>query len=122
MICAHPEWKAPAIAEIQKLIQTRTNTTSTAPPHQCLSAIPISSWEHKMPVIECIVLNGTFLRRNKVPEVEVSGKNIPGSAFMAYNSADAHLNPEYYLESHKFDPSRFKLHWRSEQNGVPFLG
>ncbi|KZP26907.1 cytochrome P450 [Athelia psychrophila] len=123
---AHPEWKAQAIAEIQKLINTHTNTTSTEPLHQRLAAIPISAWEDEMPVLECIVretmrivINGTFLRRNVVEDIEVSGKNIPRGAFMAYSSADAHLNPEYYPDPLKFDPSRFT--GGSEQNSGPFL-
>jgi sterol 14-demethylase len=123
---AHPEWKVQATAEIRKLINTHTNTTSTEPLHQRLSAIPISAWEDEMPVMESIVretmrivINGTFLRRNVVEDIQISGKNIPRGAFMAYNITDAHRNPEYYPDPQKFDPSRFT--GGSEQNGVPFL-
>ncbi|KZP14162.1 cytochrome P450 [Athelia psychrophila] len=118
---ARPEWKAQAVAEIQKLIDAHTNTTSTEPLHQRLSAIPISAWEDEMPVMESIVretmrivLNGTFLRRNVVDDMEVSGKKIPRGAFMTYSITDTHLNPEYYADPHKFDPSRFT--GGSEQN------
>ncbi|KZP30145.1 cytochrome P450 [Athelia psychrophila] len=123
---AYPEWKAQAIAEIQKFINTHTNTTSSEPLHQRLSAVPISAWEDEMPVLERIIretmriaLNETFLRRNVVDDIELSGKNIPRGAFILYSSADAHLNPEYYPDPLKFDPGRFDS--ESCQGSAPFL-
>ncbi|KAF7974030.1 hypothetical protein HWV62_13553 [Athelia sp. TMB] len=124
---AHPEWKANAVAEIQKLIETHTDTNSTLPLHQRLSAIPISAWEDEMPVLELItretlrlVNNGTMLRRNVLEDIEVSGKIIPRGAFMAYQMGDVHLNGEYYPDPLKWDPARFMS--GNAQSEAPYIG
>ncbi|KAF7984627.1 hypothetical protein HWV62_12849 [Athelia sp. TMB] len=124
---AHPEWKAKAVAEIQKLIETHTDTTSTLPLHQRLSAIPISAWEDEMPVLELVTRetlrisnNGTLLRRNIVEDIAVAGKTLPRGAFMAYQMGDVHLNAAYYPEPLKWDPARFA--GGSAQNASPYIG
>ncbi|KAF7974028.1 hypothetical protein HWV62_13549 [Athelia sp. TMB] len=124
---AHPEWKAKATAEIQKLIESHTDTTSTLPLHQRLSSIPMSAWEDEMPALELvtretirIVNNGTMLRRNVVDDIEVSGKIIPRGAFMAYQMGDVHLNEEYYPDPLRWDPARFAR--GSAQNAAPYIG
>ncbi|KAF7974039.1 hypothetical protein HWV62_13571 [Athelia sp. TMB] len=124
---AHPDWKAKAVAEVHKLIETHTDTTSTLPLHQRLSAIPISAWEDEMPVLELVMRetlrisnNGTMLRRNVLEDIEVSGKIVPRGAFMAYQMGDVHLNEEYYPDPLKWDPTRFTS--ESVQNESPYIG
>jgi len=124
---AYPEWKAKAVAEIHQLIETHTDTTSTLPLHQRLSAIPISAWEDEMPVLELVtretlrlVNNGTMLRRNIVEDIPVGDKVIPRGAFMAFQTAHVHLNDEYFPDALKWDPSRFAS--GNPQNDAPFVG
>ncbi|KAF7974038.1 hypothetical protein HWV62_13569 [Athelia sp. TMB] len=124
---AHPEWKTRAVAEIQRLVETHTDTTSTLPLHQRLSTIPISAWEDEMPVLELItretlrlVNNGIMLRRNILADIEVSGKIIPRGAFMAYQVGDVHLNAQYYPNPLKWNLARFA--GGSAQNEAPYIG
>jgi cytochrome P450 len=58
-----------------------------------------------------LTLNGLVLRRNTLRERKL---NIPGGggevsigAFLAYDIADAHLNPDIYTDPGTFDPERF---------------
>jgi sterol 14-demethylase len=127
---ANEDWKHKAISEIQHLIATYTNTTSSEPIHQRLSAIPMSAWEDEMPVIEGVIResiriinNGTVLRRNLVDNLQIGDKTIDKGAFMAYNLADVHMNDMIYSEPLRFDPSRFGAHREEDKQGhAVYLG
>jgi cytochrome P450 len=126
---ANNAWKNKAIAEIQSLLAAYTNTASSEPIHQRLSAIPMSAWEDEMPVIECVIRetlrtisNGTAFRRNLVDDLRIADKTIDKGAFMAYNFGDVHMNQRYYPEPHKFDPDRFSVTEDDDpRSNIPFL-
>lgn len=130
---ANPEWKAKVKAEISAMVNEHTTAPPTASLQERLASIPIYAWEdNSLPTTELIVretlrvmLSGTTLRRNLSadPLVAPGGKKIPRGAFLCYNIADAHLNPEIYTEPEKFDPERF-LPPREEDKRSPhaFLG
>jgi len=126
---ANNAWKNKAIAEIQSLLAAYTNTASSEPIHQRLSAIPMSAWEDEMPVIECVIRetlrtisNGILLRRNLVDDLRIADKTIDKGAFMAYSLGDVHMNQRYYPEPHKFDPDRFSVTKDDDpRSNIPFL-
>ena len=96
------------------MIQTHTNTISSDPLHKRLSAIPVSAWEEGMPVLDLIIretlrltMNATFLRRNVLEDITIGNKRLPRGHFLAYQVADAHLNPDIYDNPTQFDPSRY---------------
>jgi len=46
------------------------------------------------------------MRRNLGPEVYINDKLIPTGAYVVYPFSDVHLNPEFYPDPWRFDPSR----------------
>jgi sterol 14-demethylase len=127
---ANNEWKDKVVTEIQNLLATYTNTTSSEPIYQRLSMIPMSAWEDEMPVIENViretlrlVKNNTAPRRNLADNLPLAGRTIDKGAFVVYNMADVHLNELFYSEPLKFDPDRFSAPREEDKRGYgAFLG
>ena len=100
--------------EVNAIIETHTNTTSSDPLHKRLSAIPVSAWEEGMPTLDLalreslrLTINVTALRRNIFEDLNIMNKRVPKGDFLAYPISDAHLNPDIYDTPHAFDPTRF---------------
>ena len=45
--------------------------------------------------------------RRSPREIKIEGKVVRRGDFLGYLLGDAHLNPEYYPEPHKYDPDRW---------------
>lgn len=110
----HREWKEKVSREVNALIQTHTDITSSDPLHKRLSVIPVSAWEEGMPSLDLVIretlrltMNGALLRRNILEDLEITGKRLPKGHFLAYPLSDAHLNPDIYKNPTEFDPTRF---------------
>ncbi|GBE78810.1 hypothetical protein SCP_0200070 [Sparassis crispa] len=112
----NPEWKAKVSAEVHNLLCTRTDSTGVALLHERLAALPMAAIEEETPALELVIretirlilANGTVLRRNVAKELRIGDQIVPRDAFMAYNLADVHLDPELYPDPTNFDPARFE--------------
>jgi len=110
----NPKWKRRAIDECKALVYKYTDTTSSEPLHTRLSTIPLSAWEDELPSLEVIIRetlrisgSATMLRRNIGKDIQVGEAIIKRGDFLAYQSADAHLNPDIYTNPMMFDPDRY---------------
>ncbi|KAG6915836.1 hypothetical protein DXG01_009622 [Tephrocybe rancida] len=111
----HPEWKAKVSAEIQAHLEQHTTVISSQPLHERLASIPISAWEHELPVLDSVVRETvrmthgtqTLFRRNMGGDIYIDGSKIRSGEFLAYSAADVHRNPDIYSQPLSFDPARF---------------
>lgn len=112
-LAANPEWREKCKKEVQELL-SRYSSPSSGTLHQRLGTIPVSAWEDEIPILDAciresqrIAVTGTTLRRNIHEELKIAGRVVKRGDFLAYSIGDVHLNPEYYPEPHKYDPSRW---------------
>ena len=47
------------------------------------------------------------MQRNVGRKIKIGGQVIARGGFFAYGVGEVHLNPEYYLETYKYDPDRW---------------
>ena len=87
---------------------------SPATLHEKLTAVPLSAWEEELPTLDACIretqrasLSAVLLRRNVREEIKAGGQIVRRGDFLAYSAVDVHLNPEYYPDPHKYDPSRW---------------
>ena len=114
-LAIHSEWKEKCKKEIQDLLSRHLGgTLSSAKLSEKLGAIPVSSWEDELPVLEActresqrLAINGVTLRRNVREEIRIGEQVVRRGDFLAYPVGDVHLNPEYYPEPYKYDPGRW---------------
>ena len=126
----HPEWREKCKKEIQGLISRHTgNPLSSATLHKKLAAVPVSAWEHELPVLDActqesqrIAVMGLTIRRNVQKEIKISEQVVKRGDFLVYSSADVHTNPEYYPEPHEYDPGRWLRPDPVPNTIYPFLG
>ena len=129
-LAIHPEWREKCKKEIQDLISRHLDDPlSSATLHEKLGAIPMSAWEDELPILEACIreshrisFNGLNLRRNLREDIKIGEQVIKRGDFIAYSMADAHLNPEYYPEPQKYDPSRWLQPNPVPGVVYPFLG
>lgn len=132
----HPEWRAKAVAEIEALLESRSNPMKESPTTSIydtpipssssslasqLSTIPLEVWENETPILDALIRETTrvaqphtAMRRNLGPELYINNKIIPTGAYVIYPFSDVHLDPELYPDPWKFDPAR------PEVKDVPF--
>ncbi len=77
-----------------------------------------------MPVFDMLIRESIRLsqayvafRRNVGPEMYIDGKVIPTGALVAYPAADVHVDPAFYPDPWKFDPTR-----PQPQGNLTYLG
>ena len=126
-LAGHPTWKERAVAEIQHLLSScnalaeapHLSTTGGDPSTlaslaNVLSAVPLTAWESRTPVLDAILHETlrlaqphTALRKNTSSSpVYIAGKAVPPGAFAVYPFADVHLSAELYPDPWRFDPGR----------------
>jgi len=129
-LAIHPEWREKCKREIQGLLSRHLgDSLPSATLSEKLGAIPVSAWEDELPVIEACIreslrLSITILalRRNLGEDMKLSGKVVRRGDFLLYSLADAHFNPDYYPEPHKYDPGRWLRPDPPPNTAYPFLG
>ncbi|KAF8156012.1 cytochrome P450 [Crassisporium funariophilum] len=111
---ANPTWKQKAADEYKALVDKYTNTLSTEPLYKRLSTIPLHAWEDELPSMDLIIretlrlsMSGTALRRNLGEDITIGHAVIKRGDFLAYSTADVHLNPSIYSNPATFDPERY---------------
>ncbi|KAJ5654636.1 cytochrome P450 [Penicillium lividum] len=120
-------WASAVREEIQGLLLTYDISLPQSPSHEditnALSQVPLTAWETKMPHLDLCIRETmrisqphTALRKNTGPDFSVGGYTIPSGAFVAYPFLDTCLNPSYYANPTRWDPSRLI------QKDVPFIG
>jgi sterol 14-demethylase len=62
-----------------------------------------------------MAINGTTLRRNVVQDLDIQGEVISRGHFLAYSQADAHMNPNIYLNPTAFYPERFSSYMSEDK-------
>ncbi|CAG8038153.1 unnamed protein product [Penicillium salamii] len=104
-LSTNPEWTRTIQTEIRTLL-SRTSQTS-------LSSIALQEWESQTPMLDrCIreTLRTSqpyiAMRRNTGPALTVQGYTIPTGALVVYPFSDTSLNPAYYPDPMRWDPSR----------------
>ena len=90
------------------------SSLSSAPLHEKLATIPLSTWEDGLPILEActresqrILITAAALRRNVCEDTKIGEQVVKRGDFLTYSLADVHLNPGYYPEPHKYDPGRW---------------
>jgi sterol 14-demethylase len=89
----------------------------TAPLRYQLNDVPLEAWEVEFPVVDMCLrdsirlnLLGTAMRRNISGKAIPTGNGnevIPPGAFVTYATGDIHLDPDVYVDPHKWDPARY---------------
>lgn len=104
-LSTNPQWSK----LVQQEIQTLVSQTSQA----SLSSISLQEWETKTPMLDLCIRETirtsqpyTAMRRNNGPKLTVGGHTIPSGALVVYPFADTSLNPAYYPDPSRWDPSR----------------
>ena len=121
----HYDWRQRAVSEIQSMLSAHSDSTSgTEPFHKRLASIPLSAWEGDLPSLDLIIRetirlssSSTFLRRNLRTELDADGVSIAKGDFLAYSTADIHMNENIYPSPGTFDPGRYE-EGRNEDKSV----
>lgn len=118
-LCSEPDWMSAVRKEIHTLLSTYARALSSSGPLsgqalvEALSAIPLAAWEYQTPVLDLCIRETlraaqphTAVRKNMGPAFTVGPYTIPSHAYVAYPFADTFLNPAYYPDPMRWDPSR----------------
>jgi sterol 14-demethylase len=112
----NPSWKIKAIDELKALLASHSQNLSTDYLHKQLASIPLQAWEDETPVLETVIretlrltMTGAPSRRIVFNDLQIGGLTVKMGDFIVYSQADAHLNPEIYLNPQAFDPDRYSL-------------
>ena len=128
-LAAHTEWREKCKKEVQEFLSRHCGFTSSGTLCERFKTIPVSAWEDELPILDACIresqrisVTGTSLRRNLGGETKICGRVVKEGDFLVYSMGDVHMNPKYYPEPHKYDPSRWL-----QPDGIPdatysFLG
>jgi sterol 14-demethylase len=115
-LATSPEWLAKAQEEVRQTASKYARDPSAPLRHQ-LDDVPLEAWENEFPIVDMCLkdsirlnLLGTAFRKNISGKPIPTGNGnevIPANAFVTYATGDVHLNPEYYPDPEKWDPSRY---------------
>lgn len=111
-----PYWLGKVLEDIHS-VTAKYSKNRNLPLRAQLADVPIEAWESEFPSVDICLresirlsLVGTAFRKNttgKNVPILGSGEVIPPDAFVIYATSDVHLNPEYYHDPEKWDPSRY---------------
>lgn len=106
-LSSNPEWSTAVQEEIKVLTTTQDTSTET------LSTIPLQAWETQTPILDRCIRETlrtsqpyTAMRRNTGPDITMKGYTIPSGSLVVYPFLDTSINPAYYGEPLRWDPSR----------------
>ncbi|CAG8209226.1 unnamed protein product [Penicillium nalgiovense] len=124
-ITSNPVWSSNVQEEVKTFISTHTSSTSLSGDVliQALSEIPLTSWESQTPNLDLCIRETlrtsqpyTAVRKNIGPDVTIGSYVIPSGSLVVYPFSDTALNPKYYSDPTRWDPSR-----RTKKE-TPFIG
>ena len=129
-LAVHPEWREKCKKEIKALFSCHlSSSTSSATLNEKLATIPVSAWEDELPILDACIresqrmtMAGLALRRNLHGEMRIGGCMVRRGDFLGYSLRDVHLNPRYYPEPNKYDPSRWLQSDPVSTATPPFFG
>ncbi|KAJ5446813.1 Cytochrome P450 [Penicillium cf. griseofulvum] len=125
-ISADPTWSSNVQEEIKTLISTHTSSTASLSGDalaQALSKIPLTAWESQTPNLDLCIRETlrasqpyTAVRKNAGPDLVIGPYVIPSGSLVCYPFSDTALNPKYYPDPTRWDPSRVI------DKAAPFIG
>jgi cytochrome P450 len=112
----HSDWRRRAVSEVQSLISSHCGViASTESFYKQLASVPFSAWEDELPSLDLIIretirlsTSFIFLRRNLKTDLDSDGAPIAKGDYVAYLSADVHMNENAYPSPGTFDPGRYE--------------
>ncbi|KAJ5963230.1 uncharacterized protein N7479_003106 [Penicillium vulpinum] len=114
-ICSDPAWSSNVQEEIKAFISTHASSASLSGNAliQALSEIPLADWESQTPNLDLCIRETlrtsqpyTAVRKNTGPDLAVGPYVIPSGSLVVYPFSDTALNPKYYPNPNRWDPSR----------------
>ncbi|KAL2127917.1 hypothetical protein VTI74DRAFT_9993 [Chaetomium olivicolor] len=126
-LSSEPSWSSAVRDEIQTLLSTYASSPSSSLSKEALidalSAIPLAAWESQTPHLDLCIRETlrraqphTAVRKNIGPAFNLGPYTIAEGDYVVYPFADTLLNPAYYPDPLRWDPSR------STHNEEIFLG
>ncbi|CAG8894927.1 unnamed protein product [Penicillium egyptiacum] len=124
-ISSDPVWSSNVQEEIKTFISTRTSSTSLSGDAliQAISEIPLTAWESQTPNLDLCIRETlrtsqpyTAVRKNIGPDLTIGPYVIPSGSLVVYPFSDTALNPKYYPDPTRWDPSR------GIDKETPFIG
>jgi sterol 14-demethylase len=124
-ITSDPVWSSNVQEEVKIFISTHTSSPSLSGDAliQALSEIPLTAWESQTPNLDLCIRETlrtsqpyTAVRKNTGPDLIIGPYLIPSGSLVVYPFSDTALNPEYYSDPTRWDPSRVV------GKEVPFIG
>ncbi|KAJ5144230.1 Cytochrome P450 [Penicillium bovifimosum] len=124
-LASHPKWFLAVEQEIQTLISTHASSSPSVTGGdltQTLSEIPLSAWESQTPNLDICIRETlrasqpyTAVRKNTGPDITIGPYTIPSGSLVMYPFSDTALNPNFYPEPLRWNPSR------ATEQGTPSL-
>ncbi|KAJ5270744.1 hypothetical protein N7505_006502 [Penicillium chrysogenum] len=124
-ITSDPVWSSNVQEEVKTFISTHTSSPSLSGDAliQALSEIPLTAWESQTPNLDLCIRETlrtsqpyTAVRKNIGPDVTIGPYVIPSGSLVVYPFSDTALNPNYYPDATRWDPSR------GIDKETPFIG
>ncbi|KAJ5871058.1 hypothetical protein N7455_005999 [Penicillium solitum] len=125
-LSSNPTWSSNVQEEIKTFISTHTSSSSPLSGNaliQALSEIPLTAWESQTPNLDLCIRETlrtsqpyTAVRKNTGPDLTIGAYVIPSGSLVVYPFSDTALNPKYYSEPTRWDPSRVL------EKETPFIG
>jgi sterol 14-demethylase len=113
-LAASPFWLSEVRKEIQSVVDKHL-LGDKASLIDRLGKLSLEAWEQDFPIIDYCLrdsirlqLHGAAFRRNITGKpITIGDRQVPPDGFLLYHFGEHHLNPEYYQQPEKWDPSRY---------------
>lgn len=115
-ISSDPIWSSNVQEEIKTFVSTHTSSSASLSGNsliQALSEIPLTAWESETPNLDLCIRETlrtsqpyTAVRKNTGPDLTIGPYVIPSGSLVVYPFSDTALNPKYYPDPSRWDPSR----------------
>ncbi|KAK4867193.1 hypothetical protein LT330_000703 [Penicillium expansum] len=125
-ISSDPTWSSNVQEEIKTFVSTHISSSVSLSGNglvQALSEIPLAAWESQMPNLDLCIRETlrtsqpyTAVRKNTGPDLTIGPYVIPSGSLVLYPFSDTALNPKYYPDPTRWDPSR------GIEKDTPFIG